>query len=102
MSRKCSKSRGPSDDSAIRRCSSAVKPEVTKSCGAPASSMVLMPPKRAPVSARARNAVFSAAVGSRSVIRSPPSARRPPAGDSVPDRGPGDSVRVRYCASTSP
>ena len=105
-SRKCSKSRGPSGHSAMRRCSASVKPEVTKSCGAPASSMVAMAPKRAPVSARAlsttsfstvsrsrlalmrrlaalsaetraRSASCSAAVGSRSVIGS---SLRPPRG----------------------
>ena len=37
----------------MAQCSSSVKPEVTKSYGAPASSMVAMAPKRAPVSARA-------------------------------------------------
>ena len=37
----------------MARCCSSVKPEVTKSCGAPASSMVAMAPKRAPVSDRA-------------------------------------------------
>ena len=37
----------------MARCSASVKPEVTKSCGAPASSMVAMAPKRAPVSDRA-------------------------------------------------
>ena len=41
-SRKCSNSFGPSDHSAIARCSASVKPEVTKSTGAPASSMVAM------------------------------------------------------------
>ena len=33
-----------------RCCSASVMPEVTKSCGAPASSMVAMAPRRAPVS----------------------------------------------------
>ena len=37
----------------MARCSASVMPEVTKSCGAPASSMVAMAPKRAPVSDRA-------------------------------------------------
>ena len=89
-----------------------IAPEVTKFCGAPASSMVVMPPKRAPVSARAlsttsvstvsrsrlalmrrlaalsaarraRSASCSAAVRSRSVIRSPPSARRLGRADAV-------------------
>ena len=33
----------------MARCSASVMPEVTKSCGAPASSMVAMAPRRAPV-----------------------------------------------------
>ena len=41
-SRKCSKSLGPSAHSAIAWCSSSVKPAVTKSWGAPVSSMVAM------------------------------------------------------------
>ena len=42
----CAQSRGPSDHSTMARCSASVMPEVTKSCGAPASSMVAMAPKR--------------------------------------------------------
>ena len=93
-SRKNSKSRGPSGHSTMSRCSSAVKPEVTKSWGAPASSMVAMAPKRAPVSARALSTTsFSTISRSRLALmrrlaalsarcgRAAPRSRPPPARD---------------------
>ena len=57
----------------MAQCSSSVKPEVTKSYGAPASSMVAMAPKRALIRRLAaqfvRNAHRRAPAGGESVCR---------------------------------
>ena len=81
-SRRCSKSRRPSDHSNILRRSWGVKPEVTKSWTAPRSPIVVITAERAPVSARALSTTSWSTVA-RSRLWLTPEYGRTQQGDAV-------------------